>query len=50
MKSLEGRLVKIKDQFRFVLSVDFLQRSVAVEVDAETVEPSRAGSAISYGG
>jgi transcription antitermination factor NusG len=38
MKGVEGLLVKIKDQFRFVLSVDMLQRSIAVEVDAETVE------------
>jgi transcription antitermination factor NusG len=38
MQGVEGRLTKIKSKFRFVLSVDMLQRSVAVEVDPETVE------------
>lgn len=35
---LEGILVRKQDQFRLVLSVEMLARSVAVEVDASIVE------------
>lgn len=38
MKGLEGRLEKIKNHCRLVLSVHLLQRSVALEVDPESVE------------
>jgi transcription antitermination factor NusG len=38
MKGLEGRLVRIKSHCRLVLSVHLLQRSVALEVDPESVE------------
>ena len=41
MTGVEGQLRKIKNQFCFVLSVHMLQRSVLVEVDAETVEELR---------
>ena len=35
----EGILVRKKDRFRLVLSIDIIMRSVAVEVDASDVEP-----------
>ncbi len=35
---LEGMLVRKKNQFRLVLSIELLQKSVAVEVDAFVVE------------
>jgi transcription termination/antitermination protein NusG len=36
---LEGILVRRKDKFRLVLSIELIQRSVAVEVDEADVEP-----------
>jgi transcription antitermination factor NusG len=38
MKGLEGRLERIKNHCRLVLSINLLQRSVALEVDPESVE------------
>lgn len=38
MKGLEGRLERIKNHCRLVLSVHLLQRSVALEVEPESVE------------
>jgi transcription antitermination factor NusG len=37
----EGILVRKKDQFRVVLSIDLIMRSVALEVDAADLEPVR---------
>jgi transcription antitermination factor NusG len=37
-EGMEGRLEKVKSQFRLVLSIHMLQRSVAFEVDPEMVE------------
>lgn len=39
LAGLEGLLVNIKNGFRLVVSVTLLQRSVAVEIDRESVEP-----------
>jgi len=39
LKGLEGVLVHLKGQSRVVVSVHLLQRSVAADVDRETVEP-----------
>ncbi len=39
LEGAEGILLRKKDQLRFVLSLDLLMRSVAVEVDAADVEP-----------
>lgn len=39
MEGLEGILVRKKNGLRVVLTLDLIQRSVAVEVDAEDVEP-----------
>jgi transcription antitermination factor NusG len=36
---LEGILLRRKQQFRFVLSIELLQRSVALEVDEADLEP-----------
>lgn len=36
---VEGILVRKKNQFRLVLSVDMLAKSVAVEIDATDIEP-----------
>jgi transcription antitermination factor NusG len=41
MDGLEGILVKEKDLWRVVVSVTLLQRSVAVEIDRDQVEPLR---------
>ena len=38
---LEGILTRRKDKFRVVLSIELIQRSVAVEVDESEVEPTR---------
>jgi transcription antitermination factor NusG len=39
LKDVEGILVAIKNAFRLVVSVDMLQRSVAVEVDRDSIRP-----------
>jgi transcription antitermination factor NusG len=39
MEGLEGILVRKKDRYRLVLSIDIIMRSVAVEVGASDVEP-----------
>jgi transcription antitermination factor NusG len=38
LQGVEGILVRKKNQFRLVLSVDMLAKSVAVEIDATDVE------------
>jgi transcription antitermination factor NusG len=38
LKGLEGRLEKIKNQFRLIVSVELLCRSIATEVDLEAIE------------
>ena len=38
LKGLEGHLEKIKGQFRLVVSVKLLCRSVTAEVDPEAIE------------
>jgi transcription antitermination factor NusG len=39
MAGIEGVLVRKKNDFRVVLSLDAIMRSVAVEVDADDIEP-----------
>jgi transcription antitermination factor NusG len=39
LRDMEGLVVKVKNRFRFVVSVTLLQRSVAVELDRELVSP-----------
>lgn len=39
LAGLEGLLVNIKNSFRLVVSVTLLQRSVAVEIDRDRVQP-----------
>lgn len=46
LRGLEGILVSLKDNYRLVLSVTLLKRSVAVEMDASAVQPRRASSAV----
>lgn len=45
MTGIEGVLVRKKNDFRVVLSLDAIMRSVAVEVDADDLEPSKAPAA-----
>lgn len=45
MTGLEGVLIRKKNNFRVVLALDVIMRSVAVEVDADDLEP-----AANYGG
>jgi transcription antitermination factor NusG len=40
LRGVEGFLTKLKDLVRFVVSIDLLQRSTAVEVDAAWVVPA----------
>lgn len=40
MKGLNGILLKVRDEFRLIISVTLLQRSVAVEIDREAVRPA----------
>lgn len=42
LEGVEGLLVRKKNQFRLILSVEMLAQSVAVEVDAADVEPCAA--------
>jgi len=39
MRGLEGTLLRTKDALRLVIGVELLQRSMAVEVDREAIEP-----------
>jgi transcription antitermination factor NusG len=39
MAGVEGILVRKKNEFRFILTLDAIMRSVAVEVDANDLEP-----------
>jgi transcription antitermination factor NusG len=44
LEGVEGILVRKKNLFRLVLSVEMLAQSVAVEIDVSDVEPVQAGS------
>ena len=50
MAGAEGILSRKKDRYRFVISVDVLMRSVAVEVDASDLEPVHSTRPISLKG
>lgn len=39
LKGLEGFLIEVKNRYRLVVSVTLLQRSVAVEVDRDSISP-----------
>jgi transcription antitermination factor NusG len=39
LKDLEGFIVEVKNQWRVIVSVTMLQRSVAVEVDRDSISP-----------
>ena len=39
LRDIEGILIEVKNRFRLVVSVSLLQRSVAVEVDRESITP-----------
>jgi transcription antitermination factor NusG len=39
MRGIEGILVRIKDTFRVVITIELIQRSVAMEVDEADIEP-----------
>jgi transcription antitermination factor NusG len=43
LSGIEGILQEIKNSFRFIVSVNLLQRSVAAEVDASWVRPVSSG-------
>ena len=42
LKGLEGTLVRHRDQYRLVVGIELLQRSIAVEVSPEMITPLRA--------
>jgi transcription antitermination factor NusG len=39
LEGMEGRIIRRKNQMRFVISVELIQRSVAVEVDEADLRP-----------
>lgn len=39
LRGMQGILLKKKNKFKFILSVDLIQQSVALEIDASDVEP-----------
>jgi hypothetical protein len=41
LTGIEGILVRVKNSYRLVVSVTLLERSVAVEIDAAYVSPTR---------
>jgi hypothetical protein len=43
MRGIEGTLLRTKDALRLVISVELLQRSIAVEVDRDAVVPDWRG-------
>jgi transcription antitermination factor NusG len=45
MTGVEGILVRQKNDLRVVLTLDTIMRSVAVEVDADDIEPANAPAA-----
>lgn len=45
MAGVEGVLIRKKKDFRVILSLDAIMRSVAVEVDANDIEPANAQAA-----
>jgi transcription antitermination factor NusG len=49
LKGIEGVLVRKKNLYRIVLSMDLLHQSVAVEIDASDVEPVNLWSSTSPG-
>lgn len=50
LAGIEGLLVSIKNSYRFVVSIDLLCRSIAVEVDANWIDTTlpRPSAAFSY--
>ncbi len=49
-KDVEGFLISVKNRFRLVLSISLLQRSVAVEVDRDSVIPISFRPAVASAG
>ena len=39
LEGVEGVLIREKSEYRFIVSIDLLQRSVATEIDRDWVEP-----------
>jgi len=49
LEGIEGFVVQIKNEYRVVVSVPLLQRSVAVEIDREWIQPLAASTAPAVG-
>jgi transcription antitermination factor NusG len=45
MRGLEGTLLRTKDTMHLVIGVELLQRSIAVEVDRDSIVPQKGGVA-----
>jgi transcription antitermination factor NusG len=45
LEGLEGILIRRKNEFRFVISLDLIQRSIRLDIDAASVEPVYARQA-----
>ena len=48
LSGVQGILTRVKNRYRVVLSVDLLQKSVAVEVEASNVEPLKLSRESAY--
>jgi len=48
MRGLEGILIRFRQDYRVVLSIDLIMRSVAVEIDTCDLEPISAKPAVDY--
>jgi transcription antitermination factor NusG len=42
LKGIEGTLIRDKDGYQFVVGIELLQRSIAVQMDADSVSPAPA--------
>ena len=49
LEGIEGILVRIKNRYRVVLTVNLLQKAIVVEVDSSVVEPLKSASGSATG-
>ncbi|MEQ1884598.1 MAG: transcription termination/antitermination NusG family protein [Bryobacteraceae bacterium] len=50
LKGVSGTLIHDKDGYQFVVGVELLQRSIAVQLDADAVVPAPANPRVAYAG
>ncbi|MEQ1946411.1 MAG: transcription termination/antitermination NusG family protein [Bryobacteraceae bacterium] len=50
LKGITGTLLRDKDGYQFVVGVELLQRSIAVQLDADAVVPTQSYPRVAYAG